>query len=312
MKIPFERTIAGAYRFVFTNFFSILGIGWFPYLLLSGIVGGLIYYLAPSFMQTIQLLQVQKPDPADAMRLGIAVLGAEGIIVPVFLLISAMVTVGVMRKALGQHPGPVFFFFSLGGQVWRLIGSYLLILVLAWGAAIVAGGLIGLGYFLLSKVAPAAAAPITVLLGIAAFLYWIYAFVRVYFFVPAVVVAENHVGIRRSWHLGRGNFWRIIGIMLIMTIPIGIAAQTIEGPILQFGLGGSVQAQLGPHPSPEDLRNLVSLLFAAVKKVGPILLLIQLVHLVLLSGLMGGAVANAYNLVTGGPDIAPAPAKATA
>jgi hypothetical protein len=312
MKIPFERTIAGAYRFAFTNFFSILGIGWFPYLLLTAIVGALVYYLAPSFMQMIQVLQVPKPDPADAMRLGTAILGADALILPLFVLISSMVTVGVMRKALGQHPGPVFFFFSLGGQVWRLIGSYLLILLLAWGGAIVAGGLIGLAYYLLSKAAPAAAAPISILLGIAAFLYWIYAFVRLYFFVPAVVVAENHIGIRRSWHLGRGNFWRIVGIVLIMTIPAGIAAQMIEGPILQLGLGGAVQAQLGPHPSPEELRGFFALLLGAVKKVGPFLLLVQLIHLVLLSGLMGGAVANAYNLVTGGPDIAPAPVKASA
>jgi hypothetical protein len=131
------------------------------------------------------------------------------------------------------------------------------------------------------------------------------------FFIPAVVVAENHIGIRRSWHLGKGNFWRIVGILLIMTIPVGIAAQTIEGPVLQMGLG-EVQNVMGAHPSPEDMQKFFALLLQAVRKVGPILLLIQLVHWVLLSGLMGGAVANAYSLVTGGPDIAPAPAKAPA
>jgi hypothetical protein len=81
---------------------------------------------------------------------------------------------------------------------------------------------------------------------------------------------------------------------------------------LQLGLGGATQAPFGPHPSPQELQAFFSLLLGAVKKVGPFLLLIQLIHLVLLSGLMGGAVANAYSLVTGGPDIAPAPAKATA
>jgi hypothetical protein len=311
MKIPFERTIAGAYRFAFTNFLSILGIGWFPYLLLSAIVGGLVYYYAPSFIALFHTVQVPKPDPADAMRFVGAILGAEALIVPLFLVISSMVTVGVMRKALGLHPGPVFFFFSLGSQVWRLIGSYLLLLLLLWGGAIVAGILIGVVYYLLDKAAPSAAAPVTVLLGIAAFFYWIYAFVRVYFFVPAIVVAENHIGISRSWRLGKGNFWRIVGILLIMSIPIGIAAQMIEGPVLQFGLGGT-QTVLGPNPTPEDMQNFFSLLLGALKKVGPVLLVIQLVHWTLLSGLMGGAIANAYNLVTGGSDIAPAPAKATA
>jgi energy-converting hydrogenase Eha subunit G len=60
------------------------------------------------------------------------------------------------------------------------------------------------------------------------------------------------------------------------------------------------------------MQKFFALLLQAVRKVGPILLLIQLVHSVLLSGLVGGAIANAYSLVTGGPDIAPAPAKAPA
>src|SRR5262249_36729427 len=154
--------------------------------------------------------------------------------------------------------------FSLGSQVWRLIGSYLLTLLLVWGGAIVAGALIGVIYYLLAKAAPAAAGPVAGLLAIAAFVYLVYAFVRVYFFVPAVVVAENHIGIRRSWHLGRGNFWRIVGIVLIMTIPVGIAAQMIEGPILQFGMG-DMQTVLGPSPTPEEMRNFFSLLLDAVK-----------------------------------------------
>src|SRR5215475_1205614 len=101
MKIPFERTIAGAYRFAFTNFFSILGIGWFPYLFLSAVVGGLIYYYGPSIVAMFHTIQEQKPDPADGVRFIGMILGAEAVILPLFLVISAMVTVGVMRKALG-------------------------------------------------------------------------------------------------------------------------------------------------------------------------------------------------------------------
>ncbi len=33
MKIPFERTIACAHRFAYSNILAILGIGWFPFLL---------------------------------------------------------------------------------------------------------------------------------------------------------------------------------------------------------------------------------------------------------------------------------------
>ncbi|MBV9904774.1 MAG: hypothetical protein JO346_09365, partial [Alphaproteobacteria bacterium] len=104
-------------------------------------------------------------------------------------------------------------------------------------------------------------------------------------------------------------FWRIIGIVLIMTIPLSMAAQTIMQPVLQFYMGGAVQT-LPPHASPEDMKQFFSTMWNAIKHAGPWLLVIQLVQMGLSSGLMGGAIAQAYNLVTGGPEIVPPKASA--
>jgi len=54
MKIPFERTVAGAYRFAFANILSILGIGWFPVVLLGLIFAGLVYTLLPQLTARIR------------------------------------------------------------------------------------------------------------------------------------------------------------------------------------------------------------------------------------------------------------------
>ncbi len=308
MKIPFERTISGAYRFAFTNILSIIGIGWFPYLLLCLLAAAAIHQFGPQVLALFDTFG-EKPDPARFRAIITTILSAEAILAPPFLVISAMAAVGMMRKALGQHPGPVFVFFSLGSQVWRLVGSYILLVLLGVGMMIVVAGAIALAWFALDKFAKPAEVPATALLFVATYLWLVYALIRVYFFLPAVVVAENHIGIRRSWHLGGGNFWRIVGIFLIVSLPVGLAAQTIESSIFQMA-GGSLY--LPPGSSPAEIHQFFSTFIEVLKRVWPYFAAVQLLHMVILAGLLSGAIANAYRLVTGGDDIAPRPAKVPA
>jgi hypothetical protein len=225
------------------------------------------------------------------------------------LLVYAMVGVGLMRKALGQHPEPVYFFFSLGEQVWRMIGAFLLLMLLAWGLMIAFAIGLGAVSFALSKYAPAAQVVVTVLLTFAAILAGIYAFVRLQFFIPAVVVAEHHIGLRRSWNLGRGNFWRIIGIMILVSLPPYIVFTTIFSSILQISMSSHAAelAAVSPHMmqgkmTPEELRQFFKIIFAAIASVWPILAIMELLYMVALSGMSAGAVATAYKLVTGAPE----------
>ena len=218
MKIPFERTIVGAYRFTFANLLSILGIGWLPFLLLGLVVIALVYALLPQ-LAALANLDPNRIDAAEVMRLVAPMVGSVLIVVAVALVAKAMVAVGVIRKALGLHPAPVFVFFSLSAPVWRMIGAYFLLVLFVWGVALALGfGIAGIA-FLLSKISSALQGLVTTVLVCAAVIWGIYAIVRVQFFLPAVVVAESHIGIRRSWHLGRGNFWRIVGIMLLAILP---------------------------------------------------------------------------------------------
>ncbi len=313
MKIPFERTIAGAYRFAFTNILSIIGIGWFPFLLLAALVGGLIYLWLPQLTEFAAMIgkvqDKQNFDPAHAFALLAPIMGSYLLVIIAATIIQAMVNVGLMRKALGQHPGPVFVFFSLGSQVWRLIGSYLLLILFAWGAVLLCALAIGGVSLLLSKFAEGAAAAVTGILIFLAFLWFIYAAVRVFFFIPAVVVAENHIGIRRAWHLGRGNFWRIVGIFLIVTVPLSMAVNTVTSSMLQIALGPEFGAGMVANNPAEAQKLLMDLLHAAVK-LWPYYLVLQLLNFVLQAGLTTGASASAYKSLTGADDAVPAKAPA--
>jgi hypothetical protein len=305
VKIPFERTVAAAYRFVLENFVSVLGIGWVPYLL-AGLIGtALLSAVLPQLDLVLQSGQ-EEWDQDQVGQLIAPIAGAGFVFAIAVILAAAMVMVGMMRKALGLHSAPVYFFFSLGSQVWRMIGAYILLLLLLWAVTVVIAIGIGIVSFVLAKSAPAAQMPVTALLACIAVLWGIYAVVRVQFFLPAVVVAENHIGLRRSWNLGRGNFWRIVGIVIVIVLPIGIVHSILTNIL--------VQTSVATHPmtmmNPDEVRVYFAAMMNAARRVWPILLLIELLYMAIVTGLAAGAIANAYNSVTGATS--PDPAKVAA
>ena len=311
MKIPFEHTLVGAYRFAFTNMLSILGIAWFPFLLVGLTLAGLLYSLIPMLNAVLASSQEKWSQP-QMVPFVATFLGSMVVLFVVIILAFAIVNVGLMRKALGQHPGPVYFFFSLGEQVWRMVGAYLLLILLVWGIMIVFGFGVGLVGLLLAKVSEKAQSAGSGIFGPAAIIAGIYALVRVQFFLPAVVVAEHHIGLRRSWHLGRGNFWRIVGIVILVTLPAYIAFTTLFSVVLQISLASHAQAvtavMLGSihgKVTPEELRQYVRTLLDALAGTWPILAILEILYMAALTGLSAGAIATAYTLVTGASDSAP-------
>ena len=314
MKIPFERTISGAYRFAFTNILSIIGVGWFPFLLFGALVAGLVVLWLPQWPELWAAFgKAADPQTLDKTRLFVLLAPLAGsylLVILALFVVQAMVNVGIMRKALGQHPGPVFIFFSLGSQVWRLLGSYLLLVLLAWGVLLLFGLGIGAIAYGVGRASEPAEAVVAGILIFVAFLWFLYAAVRVTFFIPAVVVAENHIGIRRAWHLGKGNFWRILGIVLIVTLPLGMAVNVITQSLLQMALGPEFGGTVATTPA--ETQRIFAEMLHAVGKIWPYYAALQLISLVLQAGLTAGASANAYRLVTGGDEIAPPPAKVPA
>src|SRR5947209_3112874 len=115
-KIPVGETISRAYGFTFSNILSVIGIIWFPYAILVALTVGLVVLTVPDLPRMIAQHEF---DPAQAIR----VVRIGGVVWLAALIVSAMVTVGLQRKALDLHPGPVYFYFSLGAPVWRMIGA---------------------------------------------------------------------------------------------------------------------------------------------------------------------------------------------
>jgi hypothetical protein len=292
MKIPVGKTLEAAFSFGLKNFLSVLGVVWFPVLAMIVLIGGAAFLAIVSMHGSFP---DPKIDPAGFMHTLLHFSALFSWVWAVFLIAASMIQVGLLRKALGLHPGPVFIYFSLGSEVWRMVGAMLLLFVIMMGLAIgfVLAGLAAYGIAHVAMGEPGS----YWITGLAAVVLWcgyIYAIVRISYFVPAVVVAENHIGIGRAWSLAGGNFWRIIAIVLVISLAVNIVASMVSS-IFAPSFMMTFTQQSDPA---EFLHHYMTYL----STFGPLLGIVYLLQTVLLYGLLAGAAANAYRAVTAPPE----------
>jgi hypothetical protein len=287
-KIPVGETISAAYEFTFSNFLSVFGIAWLPYLLFAVVVGGSVFLLAPD------LPRLMTQDQFDPMSF-VALRHVIGVFWLASLIVGAIVAVGIQRKALGLHPGPVFFYFSLGEPVWRMIfARFLAALVIILVGLLTAGAGVAV-WFAAGNFLPAYAVPVRVSAIIVAVLWLIYMIVRLSFFLPSVVVAEGRLGLGRSWMLGGGNFWRIVVVFVAVLAPVAIAFGMVRAMLL----GSFLPPMMFTHaPANQDFHAVMQQIFRTVwqqfRALGPLILVVQGLESIVFMALINGAIAKAY------------------
>jgi hypothetical protein len=217
-KIPVGATIAQAYRFAFRDFFRILGVMW-PVMLLMWLPS----LLARQQMMTLSM-QMGAHDFSGLKQWWPLLL----LFYLVALILMFMQIIGVAQLALDRHKGPVWFYFSLGQPVWRLIGSFLLLIaaiVIGWLAVVLGMIVIGFALGLAAKVVNNSifGTGTTILTGLAALVLWcgyFYSLVRLTFLLTPVIAAEEEgFALARSWTLGKSNFWRMFAVLLAVFLP---------------------------------------------------------------------------------------------
>jgi len=300
--IALGKTIEATYRFAFVNILSVLGIVWLPSLIFLAALGAVAWLVWPDIQGLLSVhlqggngshFTLTDEDRDQILRI---LHSAGRFAVPIGLIglvMRAMIAVGVLEKALGRRDGPVFVYFSLGAPVWRMIGASLLagivvfggvlatciaVAALLWGVGHYAGGISGL-----AKFASVAAAAIWI----------VYMTLRLVFFLPAVVVAEERIGLARAWELGRGNVWRILGLLLAVLLPVAIAAG-----ILSRALTGGTSMMLPIVSQAASPAEAFAAILSRLHGVWPLLLALDIVYVTLMTGLGLGAMANAYKAVT--------------
>ena len=216
-KIPVGATIARTYRFAFGDFFRILGVMW-PAMLLMWL---------PSLLMRQQMMTLSLQMAARDYSSLRALWPLLALFYLVALVLVFMQVIGISQLALDRHKGPVWLYFSFSKPLWRLIGSVLLLIVavvVGWIAVILCDVVLG---FLLKMMltgagalAAAAAGLLTIITVIVTWCAFFYGFVRLSFLLSAVVAAEEEgFALGRSWTLGKGNFWRMFAVLLVIWLP---------------------------------------------------------------------------------------------
>jgi len=229
-KLSVAAAIRFAYGFVFGQIGAIIGLVWLP-LVLVAILQFLPYAIGTAY---------SGGDPAQA--------GAAGALNLVFstaaLVLYAMNCVSVTRQALGLRQGSASLHFALGWPECRMFAAIVicgLILVAAIGTYV----MIGTTLFAAAQKIPllAYAAAIYAIAGLGA-IAWIV--LRLMFLLPPVVVVEERINLLRTWMLSRQNFWRMLAIVIAVTLPLllvqSVAIVVIVGPGILAPLPDSAAA----------------------------------------------------------------------
>jgi hypothetical protein len=297
-KIPLEETLGGAYRFLFTNIVSIIGTAWLPFVVFFGLCAGLVYVSIPHEWLSGTFPHFKSPQEVIAAL--IPILCVYPAILFLMLLMAAMVLAGLMRHALGLKTTTTFVYFSLGAPVWRMLGAfvlyYLVVLLLLAALALL---FFVVYLFAVPMIPHGAGIAVLIVLGVIVFLFYIYAAVRLFFFFPAVVVAENRIGLGRSWSLGGGNFWRIVIVILLTAIPVAFVAQIItQMTVVPIVMAQVVKLHAEAMNTPHEQLAQIGRFLHALLPALPIMLAIVLIERIALLGLTSGAIGKAYNAVT--------------
>jgi len=215
-KVPVLGTVSRAYGFLLGEFATILRLAWAPLL-----IGAAFSYFYGGQAIDATIAADANADPARALEFA-----------PIQLLIGIvgfvtgiMASVALLRVVIfGDRKPGLFVYLWLGGTELRLILVTILLFI-----AIVAGG-VALTLVLAVLAALTVALPVMgIVLLIASFALFfivIWAALRLTLISP-VVVAENNLGVERSWAITRGNALRILAVLLLTFVPYLLVASLL-------------------------------------------------------------------------------------
>jgi hypothetical protein len=287
-KIPVGQTIAFAYTFVVRHIGTVAGVAGLPALLAA-----VVDYLVRSHSSA------EDSDFAMGTNFLIWLAGSATTI-----FISSVATVGITRAALGLPLGRGAYYFPVGPLELRMFAAKLrfwlgvaALLVLTSLVATVAFMLAGVPLDGSAAPQPSAATLVAGLVTWAAVAYVVVTVVRMGFLLSATVVAEERGGLQRSHDLSRGNFWRLVVVLLALAAPILVLVSIAGAVILPASLGADYPDVLRD----EDMLDLMRRGEDAVVQNPLLWEVFNMAIFILASGLIYSASAYAYRALTAKP-----------
>src|SRR5262245_4080740 len=221
-KLPVIETAGRACQFLLREFGTILRLSWFPLLILN-----IVQY----FAVRAQIAAMRSAfESGNVKAVSLPWQWPIAIYVATFLG-TAIVAVALHRVILLGDRKPGHFLHIALGKVELLFA--LLPIILMVPIVIVMALVLGAALLLKSS------GGINVILALLS-PAWLFVLVRIELVFP-IAVLEGRYNFSESWSLTRGNFWRILGLWLLVLIPF----------LIVFGvIGGVISAMTFPFVGP--------------------------------------------------------------
>jgi hypothetical protein len=218
MKLPVIKAFSETFAFVFGNYLDILKIILVPVAALAG----LGYWLNSKMMPLqAQMLQIDPhADPMGRLQAMAPMFRWLGILFLAALILYPMIYAGLLRFAIrGQKPG--FIYLRFAGDEFRLLLTFILMMLLFLAIAIGGGIVIAIAGVALGAVSKQAAgiAVLVTCLVLVIVLIWIA--LRLSLSYAAAVGAEG-IGIGPSWSATKGAAWALFFYWLLWAVLIAI------------------------------------------------------------------------------------------
>ena len=253
-KLKISPTVTEAIQFGFSHILAVARVGWIPFLLMLATYGGGMYFflmgqgLDPAAVDwqdetAIELFMAQMEVALNQTWGGLGVQMAITIAIAFFF---APLYVALFRYAIDDVPLPrAIAHFTYGSRAFTFAkGSVALTLL---------GLVFSVLVFFMERYIPEDS-PLIILMVLVMLVLWVLFFwvmMRLTTFFPTMAV-ENHLDWRRAFRMTKGNFWRVVAVMLLMAllmaaIAIGILLALLIGVVIlaiaisflptQIGLG---------------------------------------------------------------------------
>lgn len=279
--ISVGATVRDAYAFLGAHFSGIIGVIWLPTVLISIAQFFTFHRVYNDLINALASDNGASMAPALLMVLGYVVAK---------LLLSALMCVGVVQLALGGRPSSALIYIAFGPSEGRLFRAFCGFVGLLFMGAIMV--------LILANIAMTAGTRahgleqgVSAVMMLALVVGTVLLAARVLALAPAIAVGETAPVLRRAWALSAGNFWRLVGVLLALFLPV-----LLFSVLLELGLGQKGAATAATTPA---LQVIAAMMHA--RQILPLTCGLSFFFSPLVIGLYCGASVSAWRAVKDEP-----------
>jgi hypothetical protein len=159
---------------------------------------------------------------------------------------------GILKLVIRGEKPSLPFYIGFGADEWRLLGTWVLLMLIFVGVEIVAGIVGGLAAGLAISI-PGGGAFIALAVGLAVLVVVIWVGLRFSLATPAAIGAQT-IGIGPSWNTSKGNVWALFFYWLIWGL-IFFIVEIVLITILMPGYFQAIGDMAGSAGDPERLQR---------------------------------------------------------